>query len=173
MSSVTLPTLPDDGRILFFERDRAAFGFLSHFHPSKIVLDEEEWPTVEHFYQCQKSLDPQYQAAIRACATPGRAKRLAAWASQPRKSKSWFHAEGKTPRPDWATVKVDVMRRADLAKYVQNEDLARQLLACGDAEIVEDSPHDAFWGIGQDGLGQNWAGRIIMEVRSHLRALAA
>ena len=67
-----------DGRILYFARDRAQFGFLSHFHPSRFNLDGEDWPTVEHYYQTQKSLNPVYRAAVRAAETPGAAKRLAA-----------------------------------------------------------------------------------------------
>ena len=33
--------IPPDGRILYFARDRAMFGFLSHFHPALIALDGE------------------------------------------------------------------------------------------------------------------------------------
>ena len=62
----------------------AQFGFLSHFHPSPIVLDGERWPTVEHFYQAQKSPDPDYRAAIREAIHPGRAKSLAAQPMAPR-----------------------------------------------------------------------------------------
>jgi predicted NAD-dependent protein-ADP-ribosyltransferase YbiA (DUF1768 family) len=40
--------VPADNRILYFCRDRVAFGFLSHFHASPIVLDGETWPTLEH-----------------------------------------------------------------------------------------------------------------------------
>ena len=43
------------------------------------------------------------------------------------------------------------------------------LLATGDAELVEDSPGEPFWGIGPDGAGLNWAGRVLMEVRTQLR----
>ena len=166
--------LPADERILFFLRDRPEFGFLSHFHPAPITLDGEAWPTVEHYYQAQKSLDPAYRRAIRACATPAEAKRRAAWSEPARKRDqgSWFLEKGRTPRADWGEVKLDVMRRADLAKYLQNPDLAALLLACGDAEIVEDATHDPFWGIGRDGLGENWAGRVLMEVRVQLRAMA-
>jgi ribA/ribD-fused uncharacterized protein len=164
------PPIPADGRILFFRRDRSEFGFLSHFHPAPIEQDGERWPTVEHYYQAQKSLDPRYRAAIRACATPGQAKRCAAWSDPPRKrdAGSWFVAHRQVPRADWAEVKLAVMRRADMAKYVQNPDLAALLAATGEAEIVEDAPHDAFWGVGRDGLGENWAGRVLMEVRAAL-----
>jgi len=41
--------------------------------------------------------------------------------------------------------------------------------AIRDAELVEDSPLEPYWGIGPDGQGSNWAGRVIMEVREQLR----
>ncbi len=163
-------TIPDDGRILFFERDRAKFGFLSHFHPSPFTLDGEDWPTVEHYYQCQKGHDPAYKAAIRKSISPGRAKRLAASPHLPRKAsgQSWFRKHRQEPRIDWAEVKLDIMRRADRAKYCQNPDLRALLDTTGEAEIVEDTRYDSFWGIGPDGEGENWAGRILMEVRAAL-----
>jgi ribA/ribD-fused uncharacterized protein len=163
--------IPHDNRIMFFSRDRESFGFLSHFHPSPITLDGVDWPTVEHFYQSHKSLDPRYYAAIRACPTPGLAKRRAGTPAPERRDRgSWFFAENEMPRADWAEVKGDIMRRGDTAKYLQNANLAALLLATGDAEIIEDSPFDPYWGTGRDGLGENWAGRIIMEVRDALRA---
>ena len=166
-----LPAIPTDGRILFFARDRPEFGFLSHFHPSPIELDGEVWPTVEHYYQTQKSFDPRYRRAIRECETPNRAKQLSTGpdAVGKRARNSWFIAHKAMPRADWFQVKRDLMRKADAAKYAQHPDLAARLLACADAEIVEDSPHDDFWGVGKDGLGENWAGRILMEVRQALR----
>ena len=63
--SVSEPIIPDDNRILYFARDRAAFRFLSHFFPASILMDGETWATVEHYYQAQKSQDPAYRQAIR------------------------------------------------------------------------------------------------------------
>jgi ribA/ribD-fused uncharacterized protein len=165
------PKLPDDGRILYFARDRAEFEFLSHFYPARIVLDGEDWPSVEHYYQAQKSDSHRYRAAIRAAVSPGIAKRLAAPPDAPRRlsQQSWFRKNGKLPRADWAEVKLAVMRRADEAKFLQNPDLAQRLLATGDAELVEDSRNEAFWGTGRDDAGLNWAGRILMEIREKLR----
>ncbi|HLF28334.1 MAG TPA: NADAR domain-containing protein [Anaerolineae bacterium] len=48
--------------------------------------------------------------------------------------------------------------------------MAELLLATGDAELVEDSPAEPYWGIGPDGQGLTWAGRVLMEVREQLRA---
>lgn len=163
---------PEDDSIRYFARDRAEYGFLSHFHPAPITLDGETWPTVEHFYQAQKSPSPAYRAAIRAAATPAAAKQLAA-APDPRRPaacRSWFLHAGETPRGDWAAVKLDIMRGADLAKFTQHPELAERLLATGTATLIEDSPFEPFWGIGRDGIGENWAGRVLMEIRARLRS---
>jgi ribA/ribD-fused uncharacterized protein len=169
----TFAAIPPDGRILYFGRDRVAFGFLSHFHPSPIELDGEMWPTVEHFYQAQKSDHPGYREAIRAAVSPGLAKRLAARPEAPRRASqnSWFRKNAVQPRADWHDVKLDIMRRADWAKFTQNPELGDMLLATGTAELMEDSPYEPFWGQGQDGSGQNWAGRVLMEVRQRLRSV--
>jgi len=164
--------IPDDNRILYYGRDRVLFRFLSHFWPAAFVLDNESWPTVEHFYQAQKSDDPDYRAAVRAAVSPGLAKRLAARPQAPRRISrdSWFKRNGKEPRADWHEVKLTIMRRADRAKYDQNPPLAALLVATGTAELVEDSPAEPFWGTGPDGLGLNWSGRVLMEVRDVLHA---
>jgi len=161
---------PLDNRILYYGRDRDAFRFLSHFYASPIELDGETWATVEHFYQAQKSFDPRYRDAIRAAATPGFAKRFAAPPEAPRRFSrySWFRRNGELPRPDWHEAKLEIMRRADMAKFTQHPELAARLLQTRNAELIEDSPFEPFWGIGPDGLGLNWAGRVLMEVRSAL-----
>jgi ribA/ribD-fused uncharacterized protein len=168
---MSLEAIPPDNRILYFDRDRVNFGFFSHFHPSPIVLDGEAWPTVEHFYQAQRSDDPAYRQAIRETTTPGRAKRLAARPDLSAKASkhSWFRLNNAVPREDWHEVKLDIMRRADRAKYAQNPELAVLLLATGDAELIEDSSSEPFWGIGPNGLGHNWAGRVLMEIREEMR----
>jgi ribA/ribD-fused uncharacterized protein len=164
-------SIPVDNRILYFERDRDTFRYFSHFHPSPIELDGEKWPTVEHYYQAQRSDDPAYRQAIRETASAGKVKHLSL--SPDKKSKgvkrSWFLRNNARPRADWAEVKLDIMRKADWAKFTQNAELGEILLATADAELVEDSPWDAFWGGGADGNGFNWAGKILMEIRAKLR----
>lgn len=53
-------------------------------------------------------------------------------------------------RPDWETVKYNVMRAAVMNKFLQNP---RLLLETGNAYLVEVSPKDYIWGIGKDGTG--------------------
>jgi hypothetical protein len=69
------------------------------------------------------------------------------------------------PRPDWAEIKLEVMLRANRAKFLQHLELAAALQATLNTELIEDSAADDFWGIGPDGQGLNWAGRILMEIR--------
>jgi ribA/ribD-fused uncharacterized protein len=54
------------------------------------------------------------------------------------------------------------MRKAVRVKFLQHEDIREVLLGTGSATIVEHTTNDRFWG---DGSGQNWLGRILMEVR--------
>ena len=66
-----------------------------------------------------------------------------------------FRKNGEHPRTDWHEVKLDIMHRADHAKFTQNNDLALMLLAAGDAELIEDSPGETFWRSGADSAGLN------------------
>jgi hypothetical protein len=43
--------IPPDDRILYCVRDRQTFGFLSHFYISPIRLNDQLWPSAEHFYR--------------------------------------------------------------------------------------------------------------------------
>ncbi|KAL4064045.1 hypothetical protein V8B97DRAFT_1876309 [Scleroderma yunnanense] len=47
--------------------------------------------------------------------------------------------------------------------------LKDELLSTGDAELVEDSAKDAFWGVGPDGKGENQLGKALQRLRTKLR----
>jgi len=66
------------------------------------------------------------------------------------------------------------------AKFTQNPDLLKELMATGDSEIVEASPEDKIWGIGlhetdpraknkETWQGTNWLGEVLMQVREDLK----
>lgn len=138
-----------------FYYEYEAEGYLSNFYASPFRLDGKEWPTVEHFYQAAKTLDPVFAERVRTAATPDEAKRL-----------------GRDPecvlRPDWDTWKIEVMRRAIAAKFGQHPDLAGLLVATGEARLIENSMKDYFWGIGADGTGRSMLGELLMELRGNL-----
>lgn len=131
------------------------FRFLSNFWPAKVTLGNMEFPSVEHAFQAAKTLNMQQRAAIRDCATPGQAKRM---------------GRKVALRPDWESVKVDIMKQLVWAKF-KNPTLRKMLLATGDALIEEGNNwNDRFWGIcpPRSGNGLNHLGNILMKVRDHI-----
>ncbi len=75
------------------------------------------------------------------------------------------------PRPDWDLCKCEIMYRAVWQKFSRRVDIQQILLATLDAEIIEDSPTDYFWGCGSDRTGANHLGRILMKVRDEIKWL--
>jgi N-glycosidase YbiA len=143
-------------RVIKFYGTGGEHGCFSNFADYPVRLHGRVWPTVEHFFQAQKFPDTDYEEAIRLARSPAKAKGM-----------------GRTRRyrlrRDWERVKDGIMREGVLAKFSQHEDIRAVLLATGDAEIVEDSPTDSYWGAGAHGGGRNRLGRILMSVREELR----
>jgi len=131
------------------------YGCFSNFAPYPIRLKGAVWPTSEHYFQAQKFEDDKHVEAIRKANSPMIAARM----GRDRKKKL---------RRDWESVKVSIMREAVLAKFEQHPELRELLLSTGDAEIVEHTENDAYWGDGGDGSGRNVLGQILMEVRQKL-----
>lgn len=147
------------GGIVYF--DGTDHDFLSNFHRAPIAFLEEDWPTSEHAYQAMKFYELERQQAIRQAKGPGEAKRL-----------------GRAlpgMRADWDQVKYAFMLEIVRAKFAQHPELAEQLLATGDAHLVEGNHwHDNIWGFclcqqHRGGLGLNALGNTLMTVREELR----
>ena len=51
-------------------------------------------------------------------------------------------------RSDWEEVKDEVMLQALRMKFSQNPEIVRELLATGDANIIEHTRNDAYWADG-------------------------
>lgn len=78
-------------------------------------------------------------------------------------------------RKDWDSVKYQCMKEVVFAKFSQNSDCLRDLLATGDDYLIEDTTkwHDNYWGYCTCGLcsdlkHENNLGKILMEVRKEL-----
>ena len=72
-------------------------------------------------------------------------------------------------RPDWEGVKDKVMLQALRMKFSQNPEITKELLATGDAILIEHTRNDAYWGDGGDGSGKNKLGLLLMKVREELK----
>ena len=166
--SPVIPPIPADGRILYFGRDREDFDYLSNFYPVRVShwysMVQQYWPSVEHYYQWHKSDDLDYCVNIMSAPTAQEAKRLGTAVSEGR-GPVFLHSE-------WYNERRNVMRYGMWLKFThpRNRDLRTLLLATEEAALVNDSPTDDYWGIGPDGQGHNWAGRLLMSVRTQLRS---
>mgnify|MGYP001066124981 FL=1 len=144
--------------ILFYKRQEPYYEF-SNFSDHAVVIDGLTWPTTEHFFQGAKFVDEEVRKKIRTADGPGKAFKL-----------------GRNPgykskmRTDWDDYRLEAMRIAVRAKFTQHKDLRALLLGTGSAEIIEDSPVDAYWGVGADGTGKNHLGKLLMALRAELVA---
>jgi len=135
------------------DRFQGEYGFLSNFHAAPITFERIVYPTVEHAFQAAKAKDRALKLSVANAPSPGAAKRMG------RK----LHL-----RPDWEMVKVDIMRALVRLKFSTHSELRAQLLATGDAMLIEGNTwNDTFWGVCQ-GNGRNQLGEILMEVRREL-----
>lgn len=129
------------------------YRWLSNFWPGDVRYEGLTYPTVEHAFQAAKTHEKAEREKIRDARSAGSAKALG------RKVK--LHK-------DWESVKIDIMRTLVRIKFTEPE-LAQQLLATAERELIEgNSWNDRFWGV-CGGEGKNWLGRILMEVRAELR----
>lgn len=125
---------------------------------------EPDGTFVEREYQAAKTLDEVAARQILACNQPfgsGGSKKL---------------GRAAPLRPDWERVKYQVMARLVTAKFRDHPVLAAQLVATGDALLVEGNTwHDNVWGDCRCGgpecvkPGLNLLGHILMSVRETLR----
>jgi N-glycosidase YbiA len=139
-----------------FYRTGDDYGCFSNFAHYPIELKGKLWPTSEHYFQAQKFAGTEHEEVIRLEKSPMIAARMGRDRTKPM-------------RPDWESVKDDIMREAVRAKFQQHPELRETLLATGDATIVEHTQNDRYWGDGGDGSGKNMLGRILTEIRAELR----
>jgi len=139
-----------------FNRLKDPYGEFSNFYPISIHIDSKEYKSSEHYYQSKKYENTKWEDHVRSQEKPYEAAR-----------------EGRRKdlplREDWEDVKVLVMRRILIAKFKRIEYMRNLLLSTGNAEIVEYSDKDYFWGRGKDGAGYNMLGKLLMEMREEIK----
>jgi ribA/ribD-fused uncharacterized protein len=154
------------------ERDGFVFfwnGWPSQWHPARFTLDGVTYTCAEQFMMAEKARlfgDTETERAILATDSPREHKALG------RRVKGF---DGER----WTAVCLDIVVRANLAKFGQNADLRALLLETGEKTLVEASPLDVIWGIGLAAedpratdrsawRGTNWLGEALMRVRADL-----
>jgi ribA/ribD-fused uncharacterized protein len=133
------------------------YGFLSNFYLSPLTITGIAYPSGEHAFQAYKATNLSAHRGIARASSPAQAKR-----------------KGKAIllRPDWETVKYDVMRQVIRAKFAVGIPLSERLLATGDAMLIEgNSWNDQVWGVDKKRMrGRNWLGHLLMARRAELRS---
>ncbi len=141
-------------KIRFYSANEA-YGEFSNFALYPVKVRGRMWPTSEHFFQSMKFKDENDLEQVRKAKSPMEAARI----GRNRKRKL---------RRDWEGIKISVMKEAVLANFTQHDHLAELLISTGDAELIEHTPRDSYWGDGGNGRGKNMLGKILMEViKSH------
>lgn len=134
------------------------------------------YATNEHFFQAMKCTDPEFRARVKACETAGQAKRMG--------QAKYMQPNGYKLRDDWNAIKDEVMITGLRRKFDPklNPKLARQLIATGDAYLIEGNNwHDNYWGVcngcyrgrrkplTHKANGLNRLGTMLMVVREEIR----
>lgn len=128
---------------------------LSNWSAHSIIVNGEEYKTVDHAYHAAKFDDPKIKLKIIGANSPLMAKKVA---------NDFSHLQKQLTQKD----KVQIMRNLNSIKAKQHKEVSDALIKSGDAEIIEDNPFDSFWGTGPDGNGRNEMGKIWMEIRKQM-----
>ena len=130
-----------------------AYRFLSNFELGEVVYEGIRYPSSENAYQSAKSLDMEARLKF-VDITPSDSKKL---------------GRKLEVRSDWENIKYRVMYDIVLDKFSRNPQLGEMLIETGD-RYLEETNHwrDETWGV-CNGVGTNWLGKILMDVRSQIR----
>lgn len=142
----------------FFNENR----FLSNFYPAVVSLNGITFGSVEAAYQAAK------------CGNYEEFAKFESYSSQKAKQ------QGKlvTIRPDWDSIKFDIMTMLVEQKFHRNRELLKQLINTGNKALIEANQwRDRYWGVyyrlTDNGKwtnfgGENNLGRILMSTRDKL-----
>lgn len=156
-------------RIEFYHRDQPYF-WLSNSSDHAVYLDGVRYATAEHLFQSLKFLPSRPEIANKVRKANAAPEAIREARKNIASVKRGWIGQGKN---------VEAMRTVLLLKFSQHSKLGRQLLLTGDAELIEASPTDAFWGSaagsangGIPGLGRNELGKALVRTRETIRTQA-
>ena len=128
------------------------YQFLSNFFPCLVIYEGVAYSSAEHAFQAAKTLSIPGRGYVAQARRPGEAKR---------------RGRAVVLRSDWEEVKEAVMLGVLRSKF-EDEDLRRQLVETGDAELIEGNTWgDRYWGVDQR-QGLNRLGMLLMHLREEI-----
>ena len=143
-------------RKIKFYKTHEPYGAFSNFSRHAIFVDDKIWKTSEHYFQAMKFKDSKVQERVRLAKSPAEAAAIGRDRTLTMRER-WDE--------EWRTY---YMERALKAKFTQHPDLLALLLGTGEAELIEHTTKDSYWGDGGDGFGVNMLGKLLMKIRKVL-----
>ena len=134
---------------------RGSGNSFSNFYCSPLRMWGMSFPSSEHAYQFRKAIEmSQHTTAelIRQAPNPRQAQLI---------------ADDVKTDDRWLGIKQSVMYELLKEKSRQCPTFRHDLVASGDAHLIEDTSHD-YWGRGSSGSGLNVLGRLLMTLRQNL-----
>lgn len=139
---------------------RDEYYFLSNFYLADFKdITGTIWPSVEHYFQAMKTENNIDREKVRQASAPGKAKKM---------------GRSLELRPNWNSIKLDVMKSGILYKFRQNPEIRQKLIDTGESILIEGNHwHDNIWGNCfcdkcKNIRGQNYLGKLLMGVRNRL-----
>jgi len=154
--------------IITFYSPSEPYGFCSNFSHHPVDIFGRTWPTSEHAYQGCKPVYEAMRDAVHRAYKPAKAAALGR-TCQLRPDWERIVVGSRLSLPGEVRIKDTIMYEVVKAKFQQNAGIRAELLATGEAQLVEASPRDAYWGWGCNHRGLNKLGLILGIVRDELR----
>jgi hypothetical protein len=131
------------------------YRWLSNFMPVNIILDEEEYSSVEHAYQSAKSDDQDWKQFCILESNPAEVRR---------------QSRNVVLKKDWNIIKDEIMLQLLKQKFSQ-EPYKHLLLDTKNEQIQEGNYWgDTYWGVDlKTGEGENRLGKMIMKIRQEIK----
>lgn len=150
----------------FFWKNQSPF---SQWHRAHFTIDGVSYSSAEQYMMHQKALLMNDTETANAIMSTDNSKEQKALGRQVKP----FDAKL------WREVSKEVVYNGNEAKFIQNDNLMKALLATVGTEIVEASPYDNIWGIGlgpdhpdrfdrSKWRGTNWLGQVLTKLRVDL-----
>jgi hypothetical protein len=154
-------------KFTFFYRSKHPF---SQWYPCSFEIDNIIFNCTEQYMMYGKALLFEDEEIAQKILTK----------SQPRDQKALGRQVKNFVQEVWEKEAKNIVYKANYAKFSQNENLKRFLLATAGTTLVEASPTDHIWGIGlsednPDSLdrskwkGTNWLGEVLTQLREDLQ----
>lgn len=150
---------------ILIRSSRQEHGWMGNMSPHPVRYQNIYYKTAETLFQCLRFTDNDVRYEIMGAESPLKAKMIAK-----------LNSDSMVVKP-MTPADIENMRRCLTAKLQQYPELVTKLVATGEEEIIEDvtkrpQGNALFWGAAQQTdnswKGENWLGKLWMELRSQL-----